>query len=116
MVKNIKDNINEWSKFEFTAKLMKLREIVSGFVINKEGNIDDFETNKDKVLEQSFEEIGDKPIIIWCQFQHEIERLAEKYNALPSPLRIKIVMILFGNSKQAKFKSYLFTQNFLVKV
>lgn len=82
MVKNIKDNINEWSKFEFTAKLMKLREIVSGFVINKEGNIDDFETNKDKVLEQSFEEIGDKPIIIWCQFQHEIERLAEKYNGV----------------------------------
>lgn len=27
---DIRDNINQWSKFEFTAKLMKLREVVSG--------------------------------------------------------------------------------------
>ena len=32
------------------------------------------------MLENTFDEIGDKPIIIWCQFQHEIEMLAEKYN------------------------------------
>lgn len=82
MVKNIKDNINKWSKFEFTAKLMKLREVVSGFVINKDGSVTDFDTNKDKVLEQSFEEIGDKPVIVWCQFQHEIDRLAKKYNGV----------------------------------
>ena len=82
MVQNIKDNINSWSKFEFTAKLMKLREITSGFVINKDGDITDFETNKDKILEQSLDEIGEKPVIIWCQFTHEIERLAEKYNGV----------------------------------
>ena len=70
MIRDIQDNINEWSKFEFTAKLMKLREIVSGFVINKDGSITDFDTNKDKLLESAFEEIGDKPVIIWCQFQH----------------------------------------------
>ena len=82
MIRDIQDNINEWSKFEFTTKLMKLREIVSGFVINKDGSITDFDTNKDKLLETAFEEIGDKPIIIWCQFQHEINRLAEKYNGV----------------------------------
>lgn len=82
MIRDIQDNINEWSKFEFTAKLMKLREIVSGFVINKDGSIIDFDTNKDKLLDAAFEEIGDKPIIIWCQFQHEINRLAEKYNGV----------------------------------
>ncbi|HCD72893.1 MAG TPA: hypothetical protein DEQ48_01510, partial [Helicobacter sp.] len=49
MIRDIQDNINEWSKFEFTAKLMKLREIVSGFVINKDGSIIDFDTNKDKL-------------------------------------------------------------------
>ncbi len=59
MLQNIKDNINEWSKFEFTAKLMKLREIVSGFVINKDGTITDFDTSKNKVLEDCFEEVGD---------------------------------------------------------
>lgn len=82
MVQNIRDNINSWSKFEFTAKLMKLREITSGFVINKDNTITDFETNKDKILEQSLDEIGEKPVIIWCQFTHEIERLAEKYNGV----------------------------------
>lgn len=82
MLQNIKDNINEWSKFEFTAKLMKLREIVSGFVINKDGTITDFDTSKNKVLEDCFEEVGDKPVIVWCQFQHEIEQLAEKYNGV----------------------------------
>lgn len=82
MLKDIQDNINEWSKFEFTAKLMKLREIVSGFVINKDGTISDFDTNKDKLLEDSFGEIGNKPVIIWCQFQHEIDRLAKKYDGV----------------------------------
>lgn len=82
MIQNIQDNINEWSKFEFTAKLMKLREIVSGFVINKDKSITEFDTNKDNVLEQSLEEIGDNPVIIWCQFTHEIDRLAEKYNGI----------------------------------
>lgn len=82
MVQNIKDNINSWSKFEFTAKLMKLREILSGFVINKDNSITDFDTEKDKILKQSIEEIGDKPIIIWCQFIHEIERLAENFNGI----------------------------------
>lgn len=82
MLKNIRDNINEWSKFEFTAKLMKLREIVSGFVINKDGSITDFETEKDKILKDSLEEIGDKQVIIWCQFQHEIDRLSEKFNGV----------------------------------
>ena len=61
---------------------MKLRETLSGFVINKDNSISDFETNKDKLLESVFEEIGDRIIIIWCQFQHEIYKLAEKYNGV----------------------------------
>lgn len=80
ILNDIKANINQWSKFEFTAKLMKLREVVSGFVIRKDETIIDFKTNKDKVLEETISEIGDKQIIVWCQFTHEIERLAEKYN------------------------------------
>ena len=82
MIQNIQDNINEWSKFEFTAKLMKLREIVSGFVINKDSSIVDFDTNKDIVLEETLNEIGNKPVIVWCQFQHEIYKLAKKYNGV----------------------------------
>lgn len=82
MIQDIKDNINTWSKFEFTAKLMKLREIVSGFVITKKQEIEEFETNKDKELESVISEIGDEPIIIWCQFRHEIEKLSKKFNGV----------------------------------
>lgn len=108
MLQNIKDNINEWSKFEFTAKLMKLREIVSGFVINKDGTIADFDTSKNKVLEDCFEEVGDKPVIIWCQFQHEIEQLAEKYNGVGLTSKTKNRDDIIRDFKNNKIKR-LFT-------
>lgn len=82
IVDDIKANINQWSKFEFTAKLMKLREIVSGFVINKDESITTFDNNKDKLLEEVLSELGNKQIIVWCQFQHEIESLAKKFNGV----------------------------------
>ena len=108
MLQNIRDNINQWSKFEFTAKLMKLREIVSGFVINKDGTISDFDTEKDRILESSFEEIGDKPVIIWCQFQHEINRLAEKYNGVALTSKTKNRDDVIRDFKNNKIKR-LFT-------
>ena len=89
MVNNIRDNINQWSKFEFTAKLMKLREILSGFVINKDGTISEFKSNKTEVLKQAIEEIGDKPIIVWCQFQYEIETLAKEFDGVALTSKIK---------------------------
>ena len=82
ILNDIKANINQWSKFEFTAKLMKLREITSGFVINKDKNIITFDNNKENLLGEVIEEIGNKPIIVWCQFQHEIESLAEKFGGV----------------------------------
>lgn len=82
IIDDIKTNINQWSKFEFTAKLMKLREVVSGFIINKDNTITDFSTGKDGVLEETLSEIGDKQVIVWCQFTHEIEKLAAKYNGV----------------------------------
>ena len=82
ILNDIREHINEWSKFEFTAKLMKLREVVSGFVIQKDGSVLDFKTNKDSILEDTLCEIGDKQVIVWCQFIHEIERLAEKFGGV----------------------------------
>ena len=79
---DIKSHINEWSKFEFTAKLMKLREIVSGFIIKKDETVTSFENGKEKLLQNVIDEIGDKPIIVWCQFRHEINTLAEKFNGV----------------------------------
>ena len=82
ILNDIKEHINEWSKFEFTAKLMKLREVVSGFVIQKDGSASDFKTSKDNVLEDTLNEIGNKQVIVWCQFIHEIERLAKQFDGM----------------------------------
>ena len=108
MIQNIQDNINEWSKFEFTAKLMKLREIVSGFVINKDSSIVDFDTNKDIVLEETLNEIGNKPVIIWCQFQHEIYKLAKRYNGIALTSKEKNRDDIIRQFKEGKIKR-LFT-------
>ena len=82
LINDIKENINQWSKFEFTAKLMKLREVTSGFVINKDQSITVFGGNKEKLLDEVLSEIGNRQIIVWCQFQYEIDSLAEKFGGI----------------------------------
>jgi SNF2 family DNA or RNA helicase len=108
MLQDIKDNINQWSKFEFTAKLMKLREIVSGFVINKDETITEFDTQKDNELAETIEEIGDKPIIVWCQFIYEIDRLAKKFNGVALTSKTKNRDEVINDFKNNKIK-LLFT-------
>ena len=82
ILNDIRTNINQWSKFEFTAKLMKLREAASGFVINKDQSITTFENNKEKLLGEILEELGSKQVIVWCQFQHEIDDLSKKFGGV----------------------------------
>lgn len=76
---DIRTHINEWSKFEFTAKLMKLREIASGFIIQKDQSVVDFSSSKKALLKSVLEEIGNQPVVVWCQFTHEIETLAAEF-------------------------------------
>lgn len=78
-VSDIRTHINEWSKFEFTAKLMKLREIASGFIIQKDQSVVDFSSSKKALLKSVLEEIGNQPVVVWCQFTHEIETLAAEF-------------------------------------
>lgn len=104
MIQDIQDNINTWSKFEFTAKLIKLREIISGFVINKNKTITEFETEKDKELESVFDEIGDKPVIVWCQFIHEIDRLSKEFNGVGLTSQTKNREQIINNFKNNKIK------------
>ena len=108
VIQDIKDNINVWSKFEFTAKLMKLREICDGFIINKDKSITDFGTNKDKELQDVIDEIGNKPIIIWCQFTYEIEKLASKFGGVALTSKTKNRDSIIEDFKNNKIK-LLFT-------
>ena len=78
-VSDIRTHINEWSKFEFTAKLMKLCEIASGFIIQKDQSVVDFLSSKKALLKSVLEEIGNQPVVVWCRFTHEIETLAAEF-------------------------------------
>ena len=57
------------------AKIMKLRQITSGFIIDVNGKVINLSNDKFRLLDETLEEIGDKQAIIWCQFIHEIEKL-----------------------------------------
>ena len=60
------------------AEIMKLRQITSGFFIDDKKEKVVFSDQKFKVLEEVLEDIGDKQVIIWCQFHHEINTIFEK--------------------------------------
>lgn len=111
MINDIQSHINEWSKFEFTAKLMKLREIVSGFVYPKASkgtNIVKMLSNKTAILSEVLNEIGDKQVIIWCQFQYEIESLAEQFGGVGLTSKTKGRDDIIRDFRDGKIK-YLFT-------
>lgn len=82
LLHNIQTHINQWSKFEFTARLMKLREACSGFVIHKDQSIESFENGKANLLREVLGELPKQPIIVWCQFQHEINSLAKQFGGV----------------------------------
>ena len=57
------------------ASLMKLRQLVSGFLIDNSGVANKIHAKKEEELLNILDEIGDEQIIIWCQFKFEILRL-----------------------------------------
>lgn len=60
------------------TKLMKLRQITSGFAINTLGDATEITDNsKINELLELLEEIGNKQVIIWIQFHKEVEMLAK---------------------------------------
>jgi SNF2 family DNA or RNA helicase len=77
------------------TEIMKLRQLTSGFCY---GTMGIHQTGKSKLKEllSLLEEIGDKPVIIWCNFRHEI---GEILKAIPdatalwsgSPDREKVI-------------------------
>jgi SNF2 family DNA or RNA helicase len=57
------------------SKIVKLREITSGFIINFEGKQTAFGNSKLNELGKVLEELGEKQAIIWVNFQHEVDRI-----------------------------------------
>lgn len=57
------------------AKLMKLREITSGFAISEDQQVVETECPKIDALDDIISELGEKQAIIWCNFTWEIYKV-----------------------------------------
>ena len=57
------------------TKLLRLRQLASGFLYGEQAR---HHTGGSRlaVLQETLEELGDQSVIIWCQFQEEIEQVA----------------------------------------
>jgi len=80
LITEIKENIISASNA--VTKIMKLRQITAGFIIDESGMVEQVVgSSKLKALKNLLEEIGDNQAIIWHQFRHEADIIA---NALTS--------------------------------
>jgi SNF2 family DNA or RNA helicase len=62
------------------SKIMKLRQITSGFLMNREGDMNVLSTNpKWEDLDDYIEELNGKKVVIACQFRAEIDHLLKRY-------------------------------------
>lgn len=60
------------------ASLMKLRQVVSGFLMDGTSkDVTIIHKKREEELLNTIDEIGDQQVIIWCQFQYEISHLKE---------------------------------------
>lgn len=68
------------------AKLMKLREITSGFAISENQEYVETDNPKLKLLDEILDELGDRQAIIWGNFTWEIEKIVQllQGRAIPS--------------------------------
>lgn len=66
------------------TKLMKLRQITSGFAIDDKGQASALDTNNPKInaLLDVVEESGHQQMIIWCQFHWEIDLIVKELSAI----------------------------------
>ena len=65
------------------AKIMKLRQITSGFLSGRDGETVHLQNNpKLEDLDELIDELGTKKLVIACQFRSEIEQLVNRYRRL----------------------------------
>lgn len=96
------------------TKLLRLRQILCGFVHTDDGNIKRFEHNRLNIMGDVIDEMDGK-IVIWANFKHSITEiykfLEEKYGTgktvcyygdVPQEVRIKAIDY-FNNSADCKF-------------
>ncbi len=84
IIKGMDNSRNYYSTESRLSILMKLRQMASGFFIINNGNsreekvIVDIHNAKIAELNTILDDIEDEQVIIWCQFQYEIEMLEKE--------------------------------------
>jgi len=92
------------------SKLMKLRQISSGFAYNREGKAIEFKDNpKMKELENVIEDIGrTKSVVIFCQYRFEVEKICNLFGERARSLYSKT------KDKEANIKEFKNTSGLLL--
>lgn len=68
------------------TKILKLREITSGFAFDSTGEVHEIGENaKLDDLKDVIDEIGDRPVIIWANFKYDIRTIADTIAKMRSP-------------------------------
>lgn len=81
IIKGMDSSKHFYSAQSRLAILMKLRQMASGFFMTSDGGskvIVDIHDAKLQELNNIIDQIEEEQVIIWCQFQHEIEMVAEE--------------------------------------
>lgn len=63
------------------TKMIKLREISSGFAYSDEGELVEFECPKVDAMLEILENLGDRQVIIWANFTWEVEKIQSALRA-----------------------------------
>lgn len=69
------------------TKMLRLQQITSGFVKTDEGEIREIGTEKLDCLMDLLSGIEEK-VVVWCRFDHEIKRIADRLNEIGRPFHV----------------------------
>src|SRR5699024_2142225 len=78
------------------SKMLRLRQIASGFVTDEDGNVHELKTEKLSILSELLESLN-KKTVIFAEFKYSIKRISD----LLDKLKIKYV-VLDGDQKDKK--------------
>lgn len=80
---NVYEDIRTGDTYNYNFELksggvffIKLLELVSGFLIDKDNNVTDYDTGKYAAVEQIISDTDDK-VVIFCTYRHSIDKVAQ---------------------------------------
>lgn len=66
-------------------KILRLQQIVCGFLPREDGGYQILDNNRPLVVDDILEEAAYAPAVIWCRFQNDVDTLAARYHDIAVP-------------------------------